>query len=843
MDGERLDSKTERSRGMENGGDFEENGDERSKESSRHRSRRDEKDYRSKERERDVKDEKVSSRDRRKDERDERDKDRRKDYRDERDKQRDKERERDRDRKDRARETEKENDHRAREKERVKEDRSKEKGGREKERDKVKEKEREKHREGEKERDRDRIRNREEGVDRHDREKDDGLKLDSEQDATAGGRNEQTSETISDGARVSTSELEERITKAKEERERKKSEGVSEVLGWISRSRKLEDKRNARKDKVAQLARVFEEQDNIEEDDGEDEVEAHQTSHHLAGVKILHGLDKVIEGGTVVLTLKDQSILADGDVNDEVDMLENVEIGEQKRRDDAYKASKKKMGVYDDKFNDDPTSEKKMLPQYDDPVTDEGVTLDARGRFTVEAEKKLAELRRRLEGTPTSSHFEDLTSTSRKSLDYYTQEEMLQFKKPKKKKSIRKKEKLDLDALEAEAISSGLGAGDLGSRNDVRGQAVREEQEKSEAERRNNAYQLAYAKAEEASKLLRLEQTLPVKRGDEESAIFDEDEDFYKSLERARKLTLKKQKEEVSGPKAVALLATSTASNQTSGGQNQPSAEEQENKVVITEMEEFVWGLQLDEESRKPDGEDVFMDEDAAPVASDNEQMDVTGRQTVPGTDMTMNDDIPLDEDKEEIAPDETIHEAAVGKGLSGALKLLKDRGTLKETVEWGGRNMDKKKSKLVGIAGEEGPKEIRIERRDEFGRVLTPKEAFRMLSHKFHGKGPGKKKQEKRIKQYQEELKLKQMKNADTPSLSAERMREAQAQMSTPYLVLSGHVKPGQSSDPRSAFATIEKGTGSLTPMLGDRKVEHFLGIKRKPDSENMGPPKKPKT
>lgn len=52
--------------------------------------------------------------------------------------------------------------------------------------------------------------------------------------------------------------------------------------------------------------------------------------------------------------------------------------------------------------------------------------------------------------------------------------------------------------------------------------------------------------------------------------------------------------------------------------------------------------------------------------------------------------------------------------------------------------------------------------------------------------------KQEKRMRQYQEELKVKQMKNADTPSLSVERMREAQAQLKTPYLVLSGHVKPG---------------------------------------------------
>lgn len=36
----------------------------------------------------------------------------------------------------------------------------------------------------------------------------------------------------------------------------------------------------------------------------------------LAGVKILHGIEKVMEGGAVVLTLKDQNILADGDVNE-----------------------------------------------------------------------------------------------------------------------------------------------------------------------------------------------------------------------------------------------------------------------------------------------------------------------------------------------------------------------------------------------------------------------------------------------------------------------------------------------------------------------------------------------
>ena len=68
---------------------------------------------------------------------------------------------------------------------------------------------------------------------------------------------------------------------------------------------------------------------------------------------------------------------------------------------------------------------------------------------------------------------------------------------------------------------------------------------------------------------------------------------------------------------------------------------------------------------------------------------------------------------------------------------------------------MDKRKwSKFVAIHDDDHDdskskeKEILIERRDEFGRIMTPKEAFRMISHKFHGKGPGKKKQEKRMKQ-----------------------------------------------------------------------------------------------
>lgn len=632
----------------------------------------------------------------------------------------------------------------------------------------------------------------------------------------------------------STSELATRLKKIKEDRLKSKADDASEVASWLSKSR------NQDREKAARMSKILDEQDNAEEES--DDATMHG-GKDLAGVKILHGLDKVIEGGAVVLTLKDQSILADGDINEEVDMLENVEIGEQKRRDDAYKASKK-ITYDDDLFNNDINSRRTILPQYDDPVYDEEVTLDEAGRFTGEAEKKLGELRKRIEGNYSTKAYEDLSSTMKTTSDYYTADEMLQFKKPKKKKSLRKREKLDLDALEADAISSGLGVNDLGSRNDSKGLSAKELQAKNEAEMRNNAYQTALAKAEEASKVLHQEQALSVNSVEEDDMVFGEDyEDLQKSLEQARKLALKRKEEDTpSIPEAVALMAT--ANKDKEDKQSSAIVESHENKVVITEMEEFVLGLQLNEETQKTESEDVFEDTDDIPKAEETEMdIDAGGWEEAEEADKSRQ---PIDsEEKEVVAPDEIIHEVPVGKGLSGALKLLKERGTLKESIDWGGRNMDKKKSKLVGINDNDGPKEIRIDRLDEFGRIMTPKEAFRLISHRFHGKGPGKMKQEKRLKQYQEDLKARQMIASDTPSLSVERMRDTQAQLKSPYIVLSGHVKPGQTSDPRSDFATLEKDhPGSLTPMLGDRKVEHFLGIKRKPDAGGLPPlpPKKPK-
>jgi len=85
---------------------------------------------------------------------------------------------------------------------------------------------------------------------------------------------------------------------------------------------------------------------------------------------------------------------------------------------------------------------------------------------------------------------------------------------------------------------------------------------------------------------------------------------------------------------------------------------------------------------------------------------------------------------------------------------------------------------------------DVKLEYIDDNGRLLTPKEAFRYLSHKFHGKGSGKNKTEKRMKKLQEEVLMKQMSSTDTPLGTLALLQEKQKQTQSPYILLSGGSK-----------------------------------------------------
>ncbi|XP_071932851.1 SART-1 family protein DOT2 [Coffea arabica] len=139
----------------------------------------------------------------------------------------------------------------------------------------------------------------------------------------------------------------------------------------------------------------------------------------------------------------------------------------------------------------------------------------------------------------------------------------------------------------------------------------------------------------------------------------------------------------------------------------------------------------------------------------------------------------------EEAIPDGIMREVSVGKGLSGALKLLLDQGCLKETKELSNPKTGSKTSKLGGIYDDRGQREIIIERRDELGNVMNEKEAFRQLCYKFQGKRPGKTKQDKRMRRIEREKNVKLSSQNSEESMVL--MDNALKKLQKPYLVIEG--------------------------------------------------------
>jgi len=69
----------------------------------------------------------------------------------------------------------------------------------------------------------------------------------------------------------------------------------------------------------------------------------------------------------------------------------------------------------------------------------------------------------------------------------------------------------------------------------------------------------------------------------------------------------------------------------------------------------------------------------------------------------------------------------------------------------------------------------------------LFRQQAFRFLSHKFHGKASGKTKTEKRNKKRQDEVALQKMNSGDTPLNTTALLKEKQKTAQSPYVILSG--------------------------------------------------------
>lgn len=107
-------------------------------------------------------------------------------------------------------------------------------------------------------------------------------------------------------------------------------------------------------------------------------------------------------------------------------------------------------------------------------------------------------------------------------------------------------------------------------------------------------------------------------------------------------------------------------------------------------------------------------------------------------------------------------------------------------TREYENRVREQQEARQMLEAFRDYKPDVNIVYHDEFGRELTPKEAWKALSHKFHGKGSGKAKTEKRLKKIAEERKKEAMASGDTPLSMNQAFQKRQEKTGQAHFVLS---------------------------------------------------------
>ncbi|KAJ3933306.1 MAG: SART-1 family-domain-containing protein [Lentinula lateritia] len=121
-------------------------------------------------------------------------------------------------------------------------------------------------------------------------------------------------------------------------------------------------------------------------------------------------------------------------------------------------------------------------------------------------------------------------------------------------------------------------------------------------------------------------------------------------------------------------------------------------------------------------------------------------------------------------------------------LERLKSRGGNKDqaTREYENRLCEQQEARENLEMFKHYKSDVNIVYYDEHGQALTPKEAWKALSHNFHGKGSGRLKTEKRLKKIDEEKKQLAMASGDTPLTISAAFQQRQLKAGQTHFVFS---------------------------------------------------------
>ncbi|KAL8710747.1 MAG: hypothetical protein Q9220_004765 [cf. Caloplaca sp. 1 TL-2023] len=514
---------------------------------------------------------------------------------------------------------------------------------------------------------------------------------------------------------------------------------------WLLQQKKRQ--RKLERERLRKLERELEER----------EQAAEHTAEDLAGVRVAHELGDFDTVGEQILTLKDAGI----DENEEEgDELENAELKEREAIQERLSVKQKKP-VYDVHSTDEGST---ILKHYDETIEGKKrkhFTLDGQGSSAEEREALRQTVGARLKSQPISLEISKDVPTSD-----YQEEQEARVKKSKKKKSrsTRQRPVDEDDTNPAEVANSIVANGD----------SMQVDQD--------------------------LVTRIPTQKVNDTSLA--DDEDLQASLAIQRKEALRKRKRVK--PEDLARQLREEANNEMD--EDQPT---NDGGLLIDETSEFVANLRrvpepqksrtaepaarspstIKHESPNPADEDHDIDMDHPPSDDDERLKRETSTPLNPELTGTGLDD-----------------EANIDQGIGATLTLLSQRGLIKDTstgelnslqrdrqrflaekrqreaeaerkarqqrerdrasgkldrmsardreehARWENKQRDQAESRqMAEIFSREYKPNVELKYVDEFGRAMNQKEAFKHLSHQFHGKGSGKQKTEKHLKKIED--------------------------------------------------------------------------------------------
>lgn len=534
---------------------------------------------------------------------------------------------------------------------------------------------------------------------------------------------------------------------------------TEDTLKWIKKAKKRDKELAAkRQQELENLDRAFQGDDYTEKD--------------LVGLKVSHDFEDLGEGDARILTLKDSRIL-----DNEEDELQNVEMAEEERtrKNNELKIKRRDYTGYDDdEFGDGKAGMKRsILAKYDEDIEGPresdfrlGNSLTSTTISGVQAKQELASVNKSLLSIDYAKNLETRD---------YLQEGDIGFKKPKtkKKRSSRRapidgdENTMEIDEKPIVPRPRELDANFVDD-DELQAALARSRRAKIHKHKKLSPEEIARKVAEERNreKSGQADDTLQIDDADDGDAnglTFDDTSEFVRAIsynetavktEPAEGSVEPTSAKQISSPsRDLSMAAGDEALDEVEAGEVVKEEEYEDMMEVIAEVEEKTAPVNDDVEVGTS-GEKTFGSGMAATLSLLRQQ----GVLALPSADQTSRENVQLHRDRflAEYRHRQTQRETDRLQSRSGN----KDQATR----EYENRLREQQEARAQLELFKDYKPDVEIVYYDEYGRVLTPKESWKALSHKFHGKGSGKMKTEKRLKKIAEEKKQAAMASGDTP-------------------------------------------------------------------------------